>query len=452
MDLLDGLFSSPACTAAFAPRASLQAMLDVEAALARAQARLGLVPAAAADAITRACDAAAFDAADLAARAALAGNLAIPLVQALTARVAAIDGAAARHVHWGATSQDIIDTALVLQLRQVLPSVEADLARLCNALAMQARRHRDTVLAGRTWMQQAAPTTLGLKFAGALDACTRHARLLAQARADALVIQLGGAVGNLSAYGSRGPELAAAFATELDLGLPDLPWHGHRDRLATLGSRLCLLVGTLGKLARDLSLLMQTEVAEAAEPHRPGRGASSAMPHKRNPVACAVVLAAAARTPGLLATLAGSMVQEHERALGGWQAEWETLPQVLRLACGALAQLAPVLEDLEVDPARMRANLDAGGGLALAEAVALALAASLGKAAAHQRVERACDHARQHGGTLREALARDPEVLQHLDAARLDALCDAAAHVGSAGALVDAVLARHDSCAATGAG
>ena len=348
-------------------------MLDFEAALARAQARLGVIPAAAAPAIAARAEAELFDVAAIGRAAARAGNPAIPLVRRLTALVAEHDEPAARFVHWGATSQDAMDTGLVLQLRAFLGPLEADLGRLAAGLARLAEEHRDTAMVGRTWLQQALPTTFGLKAAGWLDAVGRHRQRLAELRPRLLVVQLGGAAGTLASLGGRGLEVADALAGELGLAAPALPWHGARDRVAELAAWLGLLVGTLGKVARDWSLMTQTEVGEVLEPAGEGRGGSSTMPHKRNPVAAAAVLAAAVRAPGLVATMLSAMVQEHERGLGGWHAEWETLPELAVLAAGALRQAAETVEGLEVDRGRMRANLGLTRGLIMAEAVQMAL-------------------------------------------------------------------------------
>src|SRR5215470_14750456 len=331
MSLLGRLFRWDAVEQFLGDRARVQSLLDFEAALARAEARTGVVPAAAASVIAARCSADLVDMEALARGAALAGNLAIPLVKQLTALVAADDAEAARFVHWGATSQDAIDTGLVLRLRGATRQIAAELERLAGALASLADAHRDTLVAGRTWMQQAVPTSFGLKAAGWLDAVQRHRERLAELRRRALVLQFGGAVGTLAALGERGNDVAAALAEELELSRPDLPWHAHRDRVAEVATTLGLLTGTLGKIARDLSLHSQTEVAELFEPGGEGRGGSSTMPHKRNPVASAVVLAAATRVPGLVATLLAAMLQEEERGLGGWQAEWEVLPEVVGL-------------------------------------------------------------------------------------------------------------------------
>ncbi|WP_295973721.1 3-carboxy-cis,cis-muconate cycloisomerase [uncultured Xanthomonas sp.] len=439
--LLRPLFGDPAVDALFDDRARLQAMLDVEAALARAQARCGVIPADAAAPIAAACDAARYDLPALAAATALAGNPAIPLVKALTAQVAAADEDAARWVHWGATSQDIIDSGAVLQLRAALDHVEAKLDALCTALAALAQRERDTGLPGRTLLQQAVPVTFGLKAAGWLDALQRSRRRLQALREDALVLQFGGAAGTLAALQSQGLAVAEALAEELRLPLPALPWHAARDRIGEIGAAFALLAGSLGKIGRDVALLMQSEVAEAFEPAAAGKGGSSAMPHKRNPVGCVVAIAAATRAPGLLATLFAALPQEHERAVGGWHAEWETLPELVRLSAGSLAQVRVLIEGLELDRARMSAHLDSHGGLLYAEAVAVPLAAHLGKAAAHALVETAVRRALATQQHLRAVLAEEPQVTAVLAPADLDALFASDSWRGMATVWIERVLA-----------
>jgi 3-carboxy-cis,cis-muconate cycloisomerase len=439
-ELLGPLFGSAEASALFSDRARLQGMLDFEAALARAEARTGVIPASAAAAIAGRCRAELFDIAELAEAAARAGVPAIPMVKRLTALVAQDDGEAARYVHWGATSQDAMDTGLVLQVRRFLALLEGDLARCSAGLARLAEAHKTTPVVGRTWLQHATPVTLGLKAAGWLDAVERHRARLAEVGGRALVLQFGGAAGTLAALGERGLEVAEALASELHLRLPALPWHAQRDRVAEVGTTLGLLVGTLGKVARDLSLLMQTDVAEAFEPAAEGRGGSSTMPHKRNPVAAAVVLAAATRAPGLVATLLSAMVQEHERGLGGWHAEWETLPELCVLSAGALRHITEAIEGLELDPARMRENLETTQGQILAEAVTMALGERIGRLAAHEVVERACHQAAAKRRHLREVLAEEPGVTAHLTPTDLDRLFDPLHYVGVAAAFVDRVL------------
>ena len=429
--------------AVWSPQATLQRMLDVEAALARASAARGVIPQAAVPAIVAACEASQLDAAALARDAALGGNLAIPLVKQLTARVKAADAEAAKYVHWGATSQDIIDTATVLQLRDALDLIEDGLDALCAKLAAQARAHRATPAVGRTWLQQALPITLGLKFAQWLDAMLRHRERLAALRERALVLQFGGAAGTLASLRDAALPVSTALAEELSLREPTLPWHTQRDRIAEAAAFFGMLIGTLGKTARDISLQMQTEIGELAEPAAAGKGGSSTMPHKRNPVGCAAVLTAATRAPGLVATVFAGMVQEHERALGGWQAEWEALPDLACLAGGALANIEQIVGGLEVRTDRLAANLDTTHGLILGEAVMLALGDRIGRLDAHHLVERASKTAVQTGRTLHDVLADDSEVSQHLDATRLAALLDPANYVGEAHAFVDAVLASY---------
>jgi 3-carboxy-cis,cis-muconate cycloisomerase len=442
-ELLAKLFGSAEMTELFGDRARLQGMLDFEAALARAEARVGVIPNQAAAPIGNRCRAELFDVESLAEATARAGNPAIPMVKALIGLVAADDSKAARYVHFGATSQDAMDTGLVLQLRRFCFLLEADLDRLSAALARVAEAHKTTPLVGRTWLQHASPVTLGLKAAGWLDAVERHRTRLAEVRARALVLQLGGAAGTLAALGNRGLEVARALSDELNLALPLVPWHAHRDRIAELAAFLGLLIGTLGKIGRDLSLLMQTEVAEAFEPEGQDRGGSSTMPHKRNPVMAAVALAAAARAPGLVATLLSSMVQEHERGLGGWHAEWQTLPELCALAAGALRQTADLIEELQLDPARMRANVDATRGQIMAEAVLVALAPRIGRLEAYDILERASRRAGETGRHLKAVLAEEPAVTQHLSAADLEALFDPLNYLGEATAFVDRVLVAH---------
>ncbi|MEN3292756.1 MAG: 3-carboxy-cis,cis-muconate cycloisomerase [Burkholderiales bacterium] len=424
-------------------------MLDFEAALARAEARVGVIPATAAAPIAACCNAARIDMPLLAHAAESAGNLAIPLVKQLTASVAQNDKEAAKYVHWGATSQDAIDTGLVLQLRHALDLIDADLGQLADALARLAEQHRNTPLVGRTWMQHALPITFGLKAAGWLDAVLRHRERLETLRGRVLVLQFGGAAGTLASLGDKGLQVATALGEELKLAVPDTPWHTQRDRVVEVATVLGMLVGTLGKIARDISLQMQTDVAEVAEPVAEGRGGSSTMPHKRNPVGCAAVLTAAVRVPALVSTMLSGMVQEHERALGGWQAEWDTLPEIVQLSAGALQQMRQVASGLTVDSARMLGNLNATHGQIMAEAVTLALGGKIGRMAAHQLVEKACHRAAGTGEHLRQTLAQDAAIANELTPAELDRLLDPSNYLGQAAAFVDRVLATYRRKAAT---
>ena len=437
------LFTTEAMRAIFSARARLSRMLEFEAALARAEARVGVIPQAAADAIALQCDVTRFDTEAIDAAARDAGNLAIPLVAALTRNVAGSDAGAKGFVHWGATSQDAIDTGLVLQLRDALELIDADLARLAGALAMQARHHAATVLAGRTWLQQALPITLGVKLAAIVSALDRHRDRIASLRSRALVLQFGGAAGTLASLYDRGLAVTGELGRQLGLEVPDLPWHTERDRLCEIAATLGMLTATLGKLARDLSLLAQTEVGEADEPAAPGRGASSTMPQKRNPVGASIALAAAVRVPGLVATMLQAAVQEHERGLGNWPAEWETLPQIVMLTAGALDAMAEVAEGLDIHADRMRANLDLTHGLIFAEAVQMALAPAIGRDAAHSLVAGACRRAGERRVHLRDILENEPRVNEVLDREAIGRLFDPTAYLGESRAYIERALVRH---------
>jgi 3-carboxy-cis,cis-muconate cycloisomerase len=440
--LLDPLFRTDAMREIFSDTRRLQGMLDFEAALARAQARTGVTPKTAAAVIASQCRAELFNVNALARVCALAGNPAIPMVKALTALVEKRNKQAAGFVHLGATSQDAMDTGLVLQLREALDLVDSDVARLCGALAKLAKKYRNTPMAGRTWLQQAVPVTFGLKMAGALDALQRHRLRLWEMRPRVLVLQFGGAAGTLASLGDKGPRVATALAKELKLGEGAVPWHAHRDRVAEVATTLGLLVGSLGKIAQDIALMTQTEVGEAFEPAEKGKGGSSTMPHKRNPVGCAVVLAAAIKVPALVSVMLSAMTQEHERGLGGWHAEWETLPEICMLTSGALAHLIAIMEGLEIDPVRMRANLDATHGLILAEAVSAALAPKLGRESAHGLLEETCKLSVKQRKPLLNILEQNAVVAKHLSKADLRRLLDPGNYLGASGTFVDRALAE----------
>lgn len=442
--LFDAYFTAPAMRAIFCDAGRVQGMLDFEAALARAEARVGLIPAEAVAPIEAACKAELYDYPALAQAIATAGNSAIPLVKALGKRIAATNPEAERYVHLGATSQDAMDSGLVLQLRAAIGLLESDLATLADALAAQAERHIDTPLAGRTWLQQATPVTLGMKLAGVLGAVTRHRQRLSELKPRLLSLQFGGASGSLAALGDAGWSVSGALAQELELTLPEQPWHTQRDRLVEFASLLGMIAGSLGKLGRDLSLLMQTEAGEVFEPSAPGKGGSSTMPHKRNPVSAAVLIGAATRAPGLVATMFSAMPQEHERSLGLWHAEWDTLPELCCLVSGALQQALLVVPGLEVDAARMRANLELTQGLVLAEAVSIALAQKIGRDAAHHLIEQCCKQAVREGAHLRAVLGANAEVSAQLSAAELDSLLDAAHYLGQARRWVERAVAEHN--------
>lgn len=440
MRLLDPLFTTDRMREIFSDAGRLQRMLDFEAALARALAHAGVAPQSSVAPIEAHCKSKLFSHDAIARAAALAGNLAIPLIKELTALVAKSDDKAAGFVHFGTTSQDVIDTGMVLQLRDAFNDTERELARLSVVLQRLAESHKRTQLAGRTWLQQASPVTLGLKFAGWLDAVERHREHLAETRRRAEVLQFGGAVGTLAALGNDGSRVADALASELKLTLPDVPWHAHRDRFAEVATIYGLMAGTLGKIARDISLMSQTEIGELAEPAAPGRGGSSTLPHKRNPVGCSVILSAAIRVPPLVSTMLAAMPQEHERGLGGWHAEWETLPEICMLTGGALALLVQVLDGLEIDEDAMARNLNATNGLLMAEAVAIALAKKIGRMKAHQLVERVSHNVIDSGKSFRDALIAEKEISQHLSAEDIIGLLDPANYTGAAQMMIDRVL------------
>ena len=425
--MLAPLTSSAAMRAVVDDRARLQHMLDVEAALAWAEADVGLIPTAAAERIASFCRADKFDPEAIGAASVKSGNLAIPLVRMLTDAVKAENAEVAGFVHWGATSQDIIDTALVLDLRDGLATLDADLVRAIAAFTALAEKHRHTDTVARTWLQHALPMPFGLKLAGYAAALQRSRSRLVRAGRDGLVLQFGGAAGTLAALDDKGLAVAEKLAARLSLPLPDAPWHSHRDRL--------------GKIARDVSLLMQTEVAEAFEPAGAGRGGSSTMPHKRNPVAAASALTCAAMAPNFVATIIAGGVQEHERALGGWQVEWPTFPALLLAVSGALAGIVDIAEGLEVDAARMRADLDITHGLIMSEAVSFALAKKLGKQAAHHLMETAGKIAAREHRHLRDVLLETAQVTAIVPADEIRRLFDPAAYQGVSQQLIDRQIA-----------
>jgi 3-carboxy-cis,cis-muconate cycloisomerase len=443
--LLTPLFSSAAMQAVVEDRARLQRMLDFEAALARAEAALGVIPATAAAAIASACQADRYDIAAIGQAAVAAGNIAIPLIKALTAEVAKSDAEAARYVHWGATSQDVIDTALVLELRAAIDALTTDLDRAINAFTTLTGRNRRLPTVARTWLQHALPMPFGLKLAGYAAALARSRDRLKRLRKEALMLQFGGAAGTLAALGDRGLDVTEKLAALLDLPAPEAPWHSHRDRLAEVASTLAILAGTCGKIARDVGLLMQTEVGEAFEPAEPGRGGSSTMPQKRNPTAAAAALAAATIAPQLAATIFAAQVQEHERALGGWQAEWPIFPALALVVSGGLRAVVDIAEGMEIDGARMRSNLDLAQGLIMSEAVSMGLAAKIGKADAHQLVEELAKKAIAEKRNLQEVMSEDPRIAAQLSASDLAKLFEPMAYQGAAQTFIDRLVASTKS-------
>jgi 3-carboxy-cis,cis-muconate cycloisomerase len=437
--LFGGVLARGAVAAAVSDRAWLQAMLDFEAALARAQARAGLIGEEDADAIAAACDAGAFDVAALGRAAAASASPVVPLVRALTD---AVRGPASGHVHRGATTQDVLDTAAMLVAHRALGPLLGDLAGAANAAAALAAAHRDTVMAGRTLLQQALPITFGLKAAGWLTALDEAAARLHEVRDTRLAVQLGGAAGTLASLGGSGVQVLGHLARELGLAEPVVPWHTTRTRPAELAGALAEAAGVIAKVARDVTLLAQTEVGEVRE-GVPGRGGSSTLPHKRNPVAAVSALAGALRAPGLAVTLLGAMAHEHERAAGAWQAEWRPLGDLLSAVGSAAAWLRDCLEHLEVDAGRMRSNLDLTHGALLAERVATALAPALGRGRAHELIEEAATLAVAGGRPLADVLRERDDVRLHLSEQDVASLLDPAGYLGSAPELIERALRAH---------
>ena len=431
-------FRRPEMERLFAPDAHVQQMLAFEGALARAQAHVGVIPPEAAAAITAACASATFDVAALHRDAVSAGTLAIPLVRALTAHVGPAGSA---YVHWGATSQDVIDTALMLEMRAGLDLLEHDLGQLAAVCAGLAATHRRTVMPGRTLLQQATPITFGLKAARWLSVAVRQIAAVRAQRASGLALQFGGATGTLASLGDRGSAVARVLADHLDLPLPALPWHGERDRVATIAATLGIVAGSVAKIATDVTLLAQTEVGEVAEAAAPGKGTSSAMPHKRNPVDATGALAAARLCLGSVSVVLSALPQEHERAAGGWQAEWVAVPDVFAFASGVVWHVLGAVTGLEVHADRMRHNLDMDGGVLMAESLSMALAPTTGRTNALLLVRELTARAHAHNQSLRVAAHADPRVRGVLSPDAIDHALDPGSYLGSADAFIDAALA-----------
>jgi 3-carboxy-cis,cis-muconate cycloisomerase len=434
--ILGTLYGSDAMRAVFDERAYFQRMLDVEAALARVQAQLGIIPTDAAAAITRAARVDNLVTEELAAS---ARNVGYPVV-GLVAGLSRAAGEAGRWTHWGATTQDIMDTATVLQIRDGLALIRTALRGMVTALSAQADKHRRTVMAGRTHLQQALPITLGLKCAVWAQPLIAHIHRLDALRPRVQQVSFAGAAGTLASLGDQGIAVMEGLATELDLAAPAAPWHVSRDGFAETVAFLGLICGSLAKLATDVILLAQTEVGELAEPYVAGRGSSSTMPQKRNPIASEYILAAARTVHALVPVMLGAMAADHERATGPWQAELLALPQAFVLTHGALQHAGAIAEGMVIDAARMRRNLDLTGGLIVAEAVMMGLAPHIGRGEAHHVVKHACDAALAETIPLADALAREPAIAGHLDRAAIDRLTDPAHYLGSSDGFIDRVL------------
>jgi 3-carboxy-cis,cis-muconate cycloisomerase len=439
--MYDPLFSTAEMTEVLSDRNFVRQMLNFEVALAEALEKNNLAPLGTSTDI-RKIDVSGLDLEALAQAARLSGNLCIPFVKQLTVKVAAINAVSAGYVHWGATSQDVIDTATMLQLKEALPLLKHDLQQTCAALAKSINEQRNTLMPGRTWLQQGPPVTLGLKLATWLDALQRHSNRLTEISSNSLALQFGGAVGTLAALGVDGIAITQSLAKQLELPAPAIPWHTQRDRIAAIANTLGSLTGTLGKIARDVSLLMQTEVAEFMEPAARGKGGSSTMPHKQNPIASAIILSAATRTPGLVATILSAMVQEHERGVGGWHAEWETLSEIVRLTAGALAATKEIAFGFTAEPSTMRHNLDLLHGVTMAEAVSFALAKKLGRAEAHHIVETISQRALREQVSMHQAVADEPSIAQHFTPPEIANMLNPSNYLGATDAFIDRVLAN----------
>jgi 3-carboxy-cis,cis-muconate cycloisomerase len=430
-------FGTPAMREVFSDYALISRYVEVEIALAKAEARCGVIPQAAADAIAARTDVAALDFDALRRETDIVGYPILPLVRQMARQC----GEAGRYVHWGATTQDIMDSALVLQLRAGLAIIAQDVAALRGILADLSQRHRDTPMAGRTHLQQALPVTFGYKTAIWLAMFDRHAERLEQLKPRVLVGQFAGAAGTLASLGAKGFEVQAALCAELGLGVPVATWHVARDGLAETVNFLALVTGSLGKIALDIMIMASTEFGELYEPFVKGRGASSTMPQKRNPISSELMLAAAKAVRQHAGLMLDAMVQDFERATGPWHAEWMAVPESFVLTAGALHQAKFALAGLVVDEKRMANNLGISRGLIVAEAVMMGLAPELGRQEAHDVVYDACQLANEKGVALADALISDPRVATHIDRATIDRLTAPDNYLGLARDMVDRVLA-----------
>src|SRR6266403_3917752 len=432
------IFSTEPMRRIFADESRIQKYLDIEAALARAQARLGIIPQNACDEILRHCSIAEYDLARIKSQTERIGYPVLPVVQQL---VALCREGLGEWCHWGATTQDITDTATIMQIREALAIIEKDIDDISDALAALAKKYRDTPMAGRSNLQQAVPITFGYKVATYLAAFERHKQRLKQLKERVLVFEFGGAAGTLSSLGKDGLRTQVELAKELDLAQPEIAWHTVRDRIAEVGCFLGLVTGICGKIALDVKLMMQTEVEEVYEPFHEGRGSSSTMPQKRNPISSVYITALVSVVRQHVAALLDAMVEDHERATGPWEIEWIVLPEIFALSAGALAQTRFMLTGLQVDEKKMRANLDITRGLIVSEAVMMGLGPHLGRQYAHELVYDICRKVIATGRPLLDLLAEDKEIAKHMNRAELAKLVDPAYYLGVAGEMVDRVLA-----------
>ena len=436
--IFGNIFSTDAMRQVWGDENRTQKYLDIEAALARVQGQLGIIPQEAADEIVRHCSVANIDMAKLRTKTEQIGYPVLGVVSQLNALCRDRHG---EWCHWGATTQDITDTATVLQIREGLALIEADLVGLSAALATLARRHRDTPMAGRSNLQQATPITFGYKVATMLAGIERHRERLAQLKPRVFMGEFAGASGTLASLERGAMETQAGLMQALGLAQPPIAWHTVRDTIAEVGAFLGLVGGSLGKIAMDVKLMMQTEVAEVFEPFAPGRGSSSTMPQKRNPISCLYIHSSVSVVRQHAAALMDAMVADHERSTGPWEIEWIVLPEAFCLLAGALKQTRFMIEGLEIDVARMRANLDLTNGLVVSEAVMMGLGPYIGREVAHDLVYDICRAALRDNRPLLELLAARPDITKHVTRAQLVIMCDPANYLGQSGVMVDRVLA-----------
>jgi 3-carboxy-cis,cis-muconate cycloisomerase len=433
------LFSTPAMRSVFSDERRFESWLRVEVALAKAQAQVGVIPA---EAAIRIGEVARLEMLDVVAMKAEYDRVGFPIVPLVKQLVRLCDPESARWVHWGATTQDIVDTGMVLQMRDAFNLLQWDLDGVVAALRQLTIDHRDTVMVGRTFQQHAAPITFGFKAAVWLDELLNHRDRYLALKRRALVCQLGGAVGNLATLGADGVAVRRAFSAELGLAEPAITWHTARDAWAEVVFWLALVGSTLGKIATEVATLMRSEVDEVREPFVLGRGGSSTMPQKRNPILCPPMIAIGHRLRDMVASQLAAMVQEHERAVGAMPIEWMVVPDAFLLTSGTLSHGKALLQGLEVDVERMRVNLESGSGSLMAESVMMGLAQHVGKTEAHERVYAAARLAVEHGSALRTELLADPGIADVLGAPEIDRLLDPHTYLGDSGEMIDRVLER----------
>ncbi len=438
--LYEQIFYNKEVNALFTDEATITYLLRFESALAQAQAKHAVIPNEAAVIIGECCKAENINKEELIKNAVLGGNLAIPLIKQLTAVVKQKDKVAAKYVHFGATSQDVIDTALMLQTKDAVEIIAAELKQLIDQLVALAKEHKATVMIGRSFMQQARPITFGFKVAGWLEPLLRSQKAFYELLHNGFMLQLGGAVGTLSIMGEKGLKVSNTMSELLYINNPPKPWHTEGDYFVHIATTLGILTGNVGKIAKDISLLMQTEVSEVMEPSAEGKGGSSTMPHKRNPVGCVAIIANATRVPALVSTMLACMLHDHERATGLWHAEWETMAAIVQLTAGCVSKAVEVTNGLEVRKEQMLQNLELTKGLIYAENVSLALAEKIGKQDAHQLVEQLSKEAQERNMYLKDLVLSEDTITKHLSNAQIESLFNPEMSVGLCEEFINQVL------------